>query len=207
MISLTMTFPIAFSISGSVGDKETNGGETNNDKSCEECWRCGAMRSSRSGKSKPQRWISVEVNKLTMDHGRGRGESCCLLLFICHILFHASASRQTRSESREHEKMCFGAPWVLDAGSLGLLTHLLLPPEISIRHRTTYRLPLAPLRRTRHPKDRRELALDYLSGLLTALMRPYRCLSQIYQWFTPRGVEKLPDGIVCRPDVEFVSTI
>ena len=56
MISLTMTLPIVFCVSGSVGGKEPHGGKTSYDKShtgCEECWLREGIRGSGNGMSKP----------------------------------------------------------------------------------------------------------------------------------------------------------
>lgn len=96
MISLTMTFPIVFHVSESVGSKELHGGKTSHDKShagCEECWLHGTIRGCGYGMSEPYRWVSVEVDKLTVDHGGGRGKVVSVCSASATFLFtrlHAS---------------------------------------------------------------------------------------------------------------------
>jgi hypothetical protein len=104
MVSLTMILPIIFRISKWAAGKEHQGGETSHTKShsgCEKCWLCEPIRSSRNGMSKPQRWISVEEDELTMDHvvvERG------LFVFVCvFATFHFVCLPQAKSTSTMQE--------------------------------------------------------------------------------------------------------
>ena len=74
MAPLTVTFSIIFCICKWDTGEEHEGGETSHTKSqsdSEKCWLCEAMRSSGNVMSEPQRWISVEEDELTVDHGGG----------------------------------------------------------------------------------------------------------------------------------------
>ena len=127
MISLTVPLLIVFRVSGSIGGKEPQGGKTGDDKSHagrEECWLREAIRGSGDGVSKPQRWVSVEVDQLTMDHGSGRGKVVGVCPASATFLFtrlHASASCRPRAENTG---VYSDVSCVLDAGPLGYLTRL-----------------------------------------------------------------------------------
>ena len=105
-VSLTVTFPIMLRIYKGVIGEEHKGGETSHTKSqsgSEKCWLCEAMRGSGNVISKPQRWISVEEDELTVDHGSGRERVVRVCSCVCHILIHVFASSQERIE---HAGMC-----------------------------------------------------------------------------------------------------
>lgn len=127
MTSLTVPLLIVFRVSGSIGDKEPQGGKTGDDKSHtsrEECWLREAIRGSGDGMSKPQRWISVEVDQLTVDHGGGRRKVVGVCPAPATFLFtrlHASASCQPRAENTG---IYSDVSCVLDAGPSGYLTRL-----------------------------------------------------------------------------------
>ena len=102
MVSLTVTFPLIFRISKRVTGEEHKGSKTSHTKSqsgSEQCWLCEAMRSSGNVMIKPQRWISVEEDELTMDHGGGRERVVRVCSCFCHIPFHVFASSQERTEN------------------------------------------------------------------------------------------------------------
>lgn len=100
MNSLTVTLPTIFRISKWVTGKKHKGGKASHTKSqsgSEKCWLGEAMRSSGNVMGKPQRWISVEEDQLTVDHGGGRERvvRVCSTRF-CHISFHVFALSQER---------------------------------------------------------------------------------------------------------------
>ena len=96
MIPLTAISPIVLWTHLWVRGKERNGGETSRTKSHsgrEECWLRACMRSTGDGMGKPQIWISVEGDGLTVNHG-GR-----LSVYICYIRSQAFSSSETHTEN------------------------------------------------------------------------------------------------------------